>query len=150
MNWPKFSQNFGKNLPKFGWNNSEQLLLKFGEIFIVAWVIRNIDVFIHFWGCYGHNINALAYIDLQIAENKWFNTIYQINLVPFKNIDTWPSCLNSANFIHRLVKRNQIFDTFLSIVIFWVIFGGKMGVATTCSTMDLSPLNQTKPKVWPT
>ena len=47
--------------------------------------------------------------------------------------------------IYRLVKRNQLFDTILPILILWVNFVRKMGVATTRAPMGLGP-RFSKPK----
>ena len=92
-------------------------------------------VFIHIWRFYGHKINTLADIELQNAENKQFNSIYQINVTCPKILmfgqvvgQNWPSysymelrflvltrpllgrifCWNSEEF-HLLNGRNQRF-----------------------------------------
>ena len=49
-----------------------------------------------------------------------------------------------GTIIYRLLLRNQCFGLYLPISIFWVLFGGKMGVAATLAPLGLGPQNPTK------
>ena len=49
-----------------------------------------------------------------------------------------------GTIIYRLLLRNQCFGLYLPISIFWVLFGGKMGVAATPAPLGLGPQNPTK------
>ena len=46
--------------------------------------------------------------------------------------------------IYRLVMINPSYDAYLSLLIFWATFGGKMGVATTRAPYSLGPPNPMK------
>ena len=108
------------------------------------------NIILKFNGTYRKMLASLKIMMFgQVIAKKWRACLYLGLLffghdsVIFERI--WLNfCEVPESIIYRLVMKNPSYHTYSLILTFWVTFGGKMSVTTTCALNDLGPQDPIK------